>query len=81
MPRLAPGAYTVRGRLIYDLKRYNDPKFTGDQTEIYRAVLAVTIVNDRRRSDAQLTATLGSLPSFFAGAYDDARSSQGGHRA
>jgi len=44
MPRLAPGAYTVRGRLIYDLKRYNDPKFTGDQTEIYRAVLAVTIV-------------------------------------
>ena len=30
--------------VCYDLNRYNDPKFTGDQTEIYRAVLAITIV-------------------------------------
>jgi hypothetical protein len=43
MPRLAPGAYTVRARLIYDLNRYNDPKFTGDQTEIYRTVLTIMI--------------------------------------
>jgi hypothetical protein len=44
MPKLAPGEYTVRARLIYDLNRYNDPKYTGDQTEIYQASLAIKIV-------------------------------------
>jgi len=33
----------VRARLIYDLNRYNDPQFTGDQTEIYQAALAIDI--------------------------------------
>ena len=42
-PKLAAGQYTVRARLIYDLNRYNDPQFTGDQTEIYRAALAIDI--------------------------------------
>ena len=42
-PKLAAGQYTVRARLIYDLNRYNDPQLTGDQTEIYRASLAVDI--------------------------------------
>jgi hypothetical protein len=42
-PKLPAGSYTVTARLIYDLNRYNDPKFTGDQTEIYRASLAITV--------------------------------------
>lgn len=42
-PTLPAGDYTVRARLIYDLNRYNDPSFTGDQTEIYQASLAVKI--------------------------------------
>jgi len=42
-PTLAAGQYTVRARLIYDLNRYNDPQFTGDQTEIYRASLDIDI--------------------------------------
>jgi len=42
-PTLAAGDYIVRARLIYDLNRYNDPQFAGDQTEIYRASLAIEI--------------------------------------
>jgi hypothetical protein len=42
-PKLPAGSYTVRARLVYDLNRYNDPKFTGDQTEIYRTSLAITV--------------------------------------
>jgi hypothetical protein len=42
-PTLRPGAYSVRARLIYDLNRYNDPAFTGDQTEIYRSSLSIRI--------------------------------------
>jgi hypothetical protein len=42
-PTLAAGQYTVRARLMYDLNRYNDPQFTGDQTEIYRASLAIDV--------------------------------------
>lgn len=44
-PKLAAGEYIVRARLIYDLNRYNDPKYTGDQTEIYQASLAIKIMN------------------------------------
>jgi hypothetical protein len=43
VPPVPPGAYTVRARLIYDLNRYNDRAFVEDQTEIYRAFLAITI--------------------------------------
>ena len=42
-PTLKPGVYTVRARLIYDLNRYNDRAFTGDQTEIYRSSLLTKI--------------------------------------
>ena len=42
-PALLPGVYTVRARLIYDVNRYNDRTFTEDQTEMYRASLAITV--------------------------------------
>lgn len=42
-PSLKPGQYTVVARLIYDLNRFNDRAFTGDQTEINRATLAVKV--------------------------------------
>ena len=42
-PALPAGDYAVRARLIYDLNRYNDRSFTGDQTEIYRAELGIKI--------------------------------------
>jgi hypothetical protein len=42
-PELGAGDYTVDARLIHDLNRYNDPGFTGDQTEVYRASLALKI--------------------------------------
>ena len=43
VPPLRPGVYTVRATLIYDLNRYNDRMFTEDQTEMYRASLAITV--------------------------------------
>lgn len=43
VPKLMSGDYTVRARLIYDLNRYNDRMFTEDQTEMYRASLAVKV--------------------------------------
>jgi len=30
---------------VQRVDNYNDPKFTGDQTEVYCAVLAITIAN------------------------------------
>ena len=42
-PELKAGAYTVRAELIYDLNRYNDPKFTGDQTKVAQSSLEVTL--------------------------------------
>lgn len=42
-PALAAGSYTIDARLVYDLNRYNDPTFTGDQTEMYRATLAIRV--------------------------------------
>lgn len=42
-PKLPAGDYTVRARLIYDLNRYNDSQFTGDQTEMYRTSLGIKI--------------------------------------
>ncbi len=45
-PKLKPGKYSVRARLVYDLNRYNDKAFTGDQTEIYRSSLAVSITRN-----------------------------------
>jgi len=42
-PKLNPGAYSVRARLIYDLNRYNNRAFREDQTEINRVSLTVAI--------------------------------------
>ncbi len=42
-PGLKPGEYTVKARLIYDLNRYNDRSFAGDQTEINSATLALKV--------------------------------------
>jgi len=46
-PKLKPGPYTVRARLVYDLNRYNNRNFKEDQTEINQASLAV-IVNEKK---------------------------------
>jgi hypothetical protein len=43
IPTVPPGGYTVRARLIYDLNRYNDPNYNGDQTEIYRTTLTMKV--------------------------------------
>ena len=42
-PKLKPGRYTVKARLVYDLNRYNPRSFTGDQTEIGSATLTTTV--------------------------------------
>ncbi len=42
-PKLRPGNFTVRASLIYDLNRYNDKTFVGDQTEIFRSSLPIDI--------------------------------------
>jgi hypothetical protein len=42
-PELESGGYTIVAKLIYDLNRYNERSFTGDQTEIYRASLPVAV--------------------------------------
>lgn len=43
VPKLKAGSYTIEATLIYDLNRYNERSFTGDQTEIYRTSLSVTV--------------------------------------
>ena len=43
LPELKSGEYTIKARLIYDLNRYNDRSFTGDQTEINSAALAIKV--------------------------------------
>ncbi|MBI1747880.1 MAG: hypothetical protein HYR55_15030 [Acidobacteria bacterium] len=56
-PKLKTGKYTVRARLIYDLNRYNDRAFAGDQTELYFISLSVyvkgrwTLIEQRRRCE------------------------------
>jgi hypothetical protein len=44
VPQVAPGEYTVRASLVYDLNRYNERTFLGDQTEVYRASLSIKIL-------------------------------------
>jgi len=43
VPSLKPGEYTIKARLIYDLNRYNDRSFAGDQTEINSASLIIKV--------------------------------------
>lgn len=42
-PKLDKGDYTVRGSLIYDLNRYNDPAFVEDTTKMFGTSLAITV--------------------------------------
>lgn len=42
-PKLKPGNYTVKARLVYDLNRYNDRGATGDQTLFKTTSLAVSV--------------------------------------
>jgi hypothetical protein len=42
-PKLKKGKYKVRASLVYDLNRYNDPKFEGDQTTMFRKSLPFEI--------------------------------------
>jgi hypothetical protein len=43
VPEIEDGAYTVRARLIYDLNRYNDRAFTGDQREMANSELEFVV--------------------------------------
>jgi hypothetical protein len=40
---LPGGNFTVRARLVYDLNRYNDRAFLGDQREVYRTSLSIQV--------------------------------------
>jgi hypothetical protein len=42
-PKLNKGDYTVRGSLIYDLNRYNDPAFVEDTTRMFGTSLAIKV--------------------------------------
>lgn len=42
-PRLKPGSYTIKARLIYDLNRYNDRNAKADQTLFNTTTLKVTV--------------------------------------
>ncbi len=42
-PELRDGSYTVEASLVYDLNRYNDRSFTGDQREISRFTLPLPV--------------------------------------
>jgi len=38
-PKLKPGEYQVRASLVYDLNRYNEPNFEGDQITMFKQSL------------------------------------------
>ena len=42
-PELREGSYTVEATLVYDLNRYNDRSFKGDQREISRFTLPLPV--------------------------------------
>ncbi len=44
---LRDGAYTVEARLVYDLNRYNDRAFTGDQREVSKFTLPLIVTVGR----------------------------------
>lgn len=46
---LRPGSYSVRARLLYDLNRYNDRRFTADQTEAARVTLDFPVGKEEGR--------------------------------
>jgi hypothetical protein len=46
-PEMKSGCYTAEAKLVYDLNRYNDKAFSGDQTEIYRASLPIVAIGGK----------------------------------
>ncbi len=42
-PKLKAGSYVIEAVLTYDLNRYNERSFTGDQTEMYRTSLPFNV--------------------------------------
>ncbi len=46
-PKLPDGKYTVDVRLVYDLNRYNDRSFTGDQRELDRIRMPLVVQGAR----------------------------------
>lgn len=46
-PKVRDGRYTVEATLIYDLNRYNDRSFKGDQREISRFTLPLQVKTSR----------------------------------
>jgi hypothetical protein len=46
-PELGEGSYTVEASLVYDLNRYNDRSFKGDQREISRSTLPLPVKASR----------------------------------
>jgi hypothetical protein len=46
-PDVRGGRYTVEAALVYDLNRYNDRSFKGDQREISRFTLPLQIKSSR----------------------------------
>jgi hypothetical protein len=46
----AQQAPALRGRLVYDLNRYNDRSFKEDQTEMGRKTLDLTVAVERVRA-------------------------------
>jgi nitrate/TMAO reductase-like tetraheme cytochrome c subunit len=42
-PNVKAGRYNVRATLLYDLNRYNDPEFTGDQTIVLQSSLRIEV--------------------------------------
>jgi hypothetical protein len=48
-PVLKPGRYTIQATLIYDLNRYNDPKFAEDQTTLNRTSLSIEVAQRASR--------------------------------
>ena len=46
-PELRDGSYTLEASLVYDLNRYNDRSFKGDQREISRFTLPLPVKASR----------------------------------
>lgn len=62
LPELQAGEYMVRTRLVYDLNRYNDRAFTGDQTELCRSSLPIRVKLNGNDMTAKKEPTPSSVP-------------------
>ena len=58
MPALPRGQYTVRATLTYDLNRYNDRAFKGDQFEIARTTAAIRVTGLEETTVSSQTSSL-----------------------